>query len=297
MARPALAASRAVDILNFLTSHPSDVFTLSELVSRLGINVASAHAILRVLEHAGFVTRHPRHKTYGLGPSVVALGHAALERHRVIDVAREEMRRLGAELDLEVLATVRAGAEALAVARAGRFAGAGASLQVGQRVPLVPPFGPVFLAWEDEREVAAWLASAGSDVPAEALERQHHALSAMRERGYSVGLEMEVREQLGEVIAGLADEPRDGRLRGSVETLIGELGHEGYHLDGFELGRKHKVSVIAAPVFDAQGGVALALSLIGFRAELTTGEVERYGRRLLEACRGINRATWGRSGD
>ena len=57
MSRPALAATRAISILDFLAAHPDDAFTLSDLAARLGINVASAHALLTVLVEAGYLGR------------------------------------------------------------------------------------------------------------------------------------------------------------------------------------------------------------------------------------------------
>jgi hypothetical protein len=48
MARPALSATRAVAVLNFLAGHATEEFTLSDLASRLGINLSSAHSLLAV---------------------------------------------------------------------------------------------------------------------------------------------------------------------------------------------------------------------------------------------------------
>ena len=297
MGRPALSATRAIEMLNFLASHPVEVFTLSELATRLEINVASTHAVLGALEDSGYVIRHATHKTYGLGPAVVALGNAALERHRSIDVAREEMERLESQLGLEILATVRIGDAMVAVARTGRPAGSGASLQVGQRVPLRPPLGSIFVAWDSEAGIDRWLASSGSNASPE--ERRHHrdTLAPIRERGYSVGLEAPVRTQLGVVVAGLADEPHAAHLRASMNHLIADLGHGDYQLDAVERGRTYQVSLIAAPVFDAAGRVSLVLSLLGFRAGLTADEVQKHGDRLREAGLRVTRATGGRIRD
>ena len=120
MSRPALAASRALDILNFMAAHPTEAFSLSELVEHLGVNFASCHAILTVLTKDGFLERHPKHRTYSLGPALVAIGHAALESQPAIDIARDEARDLAQQLDLEVLLTARTGGDLIALARAGR---------------------------------------------------------------------------------------------------------------------------------------------------------------------------------
>src|SRR3954447_15383557 len=180
MARPALAATRAVAVLDFLAAHPTEPFTLSDLASRLEINVASAHAILGVLADAGYVVRHPRLRTYTLGPSVIALGSAALEYHAVVDVARDAARRLSEDVELEVAVTALAGDDIVFLARAGEHRARGIPIHVGHRVPLVPPLGAVFVAWRDD--------AAGYD---DAI------LAAVRERGYAIALEDDARRGLG----------------------------------------------------------------------------------------------------
>ena len=156
MSRPALAASRAIDILNFMAAHPTEAFSLSELVEHLQVNFASCHAILTVLTKDGFLERHPKHRTYSLGPALVAIGHAALESHPAIDIARDEARELAQQLDLEVLLTARTGTDLIALARAGRQVAPNAALPVGQRMPLVPPLGAPFMAWAPEAQLRTY---------------------------------------------------------------------------------------------------------------------------------------------
>jgi DNA-binding IclR family transcriptional regulator len=42
--------NRAVGVLDLLVTHPTERFTLSDLVRRTGISLGSAHAVLAVLE-------------------------------------------------------------------------------------------------------------------------------------------------------------------------------------------------------------------------------------------------------
>src|SRR5215469_14632907 len=109
MARAAPAASRAVSIVSFLTAHSSRGFTISELVNHLGLNIASAHATLAVLQDAGFVLRDPLHRTYVLGPALAATGFAALEQHPAVGAAVEQAEILAEELQAEVGVTAIAG--------------------------------------------------------------------------------------------------------------------------------------------------------------------------------------------
>jgi len=285
MARPALSATRAVAVLDFLAAHPSGAFTLSDLADRLGINRASAHALLAVLDEAGYVVRDPRLRTFALGPSVVALGNAALERHPAIDLARDGARELATAFGLEVAVTARAGDDIVFLARAGTRHARGIAVHVGQRVPLAPPLGSVFVAWGD---AGAWLAHA--EKPA----RLQSVLAGVRARGYSFALEAEARRGLATALDELADHPRDARLSELVTRYVADLGRRRYHSDDLEPSATYDVSMIAAPVFDGGGDVALAVTVTGFPSALTGAEVASYGQRLRDLGIVVTKQTGGR---
>ena len=88
MTQLAPAVVRAIRLVNFLVAHPAEVFTLSELCQRLDINRASALRVLGALVAAGYIERHPRHLTYTLGVTLVAVGQAAAVRHPAVRVAQ-----------------------------------------------------------------------------------------------------------------------------------------------------------------------------------------------------------------
>ena len=187
MPRPAPAARRAVQILELLTTHAVDALSLSEIARRLSLNVASTHTVLAVLEEAGYVVRHPTRRTYGLGPALVAAGDAALRRYPAIDAARDEIRRLSAELDVELLITAIAGTRIVALARAGRRHPLG--LEVGGSVPYAPPLGSVFAAWQPAEEITAWLARAEPGADAGDRDRYQASAGRVRRRGYFVAVD------------------------------------------------------------------------------------------------------------
>jgi len=280
LARPAPAASRAVAVLSLMTTHPAQVFTLSDLAERLGVNYASMHAVMSVLERAGFVSRHPSHKTYELGPAAIALGHAALDRNPYIDVARDEMRRLAGDLDLELLLVARVGDEMVAVAKAGRTMGSWVNMRVGQRISLKPPLGLAFVAWDADEELERWLAKAGPDATPEELSHYRRVVAAVRRQGYSVGLEGHERERLGGLLSVSEGEASVSGTSTSVQSAIEDLGHATYHVEKFEEGRAYDVAVLNAPIFDALGRPMLLMSMAGYRRQLMTEEVRAYGERL-----------------
>ncbi len=291
MARPALAASRAIDILSFMAARPTEAFSLSELVEHLQVNFASCHAILNVMTQEGLLERHPKHRTYSLGPALVAIGHAALESHPAIDIARDEARDLAQQLDLEVLLTARTGDDLIGLARAGRYVAPNAALRVGQRVPMIPPFGAPFMAWAPDAQVRRWLADAtGSAAIAPYLD----LLQIVRERGYAVTLRNPVQSQLGEVIAGLSDSPNETGLKRRMTSLLGELGIDVYHLGTADPSRAYDVGMLSAPIFNVHGHAAFTLSLLGFRDGLTAVEIQVYADRLMACCLSVTRRSNGR---
>ena len=88
MARRALSATRAADLLNYLAAHPGESLTYSELSRRLEVNLASMHSLLVALTECGYLAHHAAERTYSLGPALVALGDAALRQNPYLDTAR-----------------------------------------------------------------------------------------------------------------------------------------------------------------------------------------------------------------
>ncbi|MHB8669135.1 MAG: IclR family transcriptional regulator [Acidimicrobiales bacterium] len=294
MTRPALAATRAVALLDFLGSRPTESFTLSELSRRLGINPASMHAVLSALTGAGYLARHPSHKTYDLGPAVVALGHAAMERHAVVEVARDEMETLGEELGLECEASAVIGAEMVVVARSGRRVPDWRGPNVGQRVPLAAPMGEVFLAWSPPEEVDAWLRRGPTECTPAERDLFVRYLATVRERGWSVTLRARVDGDVGRRVARVVEASGLDLAPAILSTLLGEPGHEHHQLlTTSGRGPWHLVAV-SAPVHDPQGSVVLALAVLGFREALGAEEVARCGSRIRDAALAVTRATHGR---
>ena len=257
--RPSPSASRALAILDFLAAHPTESFTLSELARELEINVASTHAVLGAMTEAGYLVRHPSHKTYRLGPSTMAIGHAALVSHPVIGVARDQMQMLAEETGLECLAAAPFEMELVAVARFGPSSGHTPLIEVGQRLPLVPPLGTMYLAWSSPERIEAWLRRA-PDHSKQTTRHYRNVLESARTLGYSVGLSVE-----------------------GKQAAIGSVEGDPAVLD-IEPARHHRVSYIAASTFDERGDVSLVLALGAFGEPLTVEEIESFAHRLRDTA-------------
>jgi DNA-binding IclR family transcriptional regulator len=284
MARPNPAVERTVAILDFLAAHPDEPFTLSELARRLAITKATAHTMLNALADAGYLLRHPTQKTFTLGPALIAIGSAAASRRmEVVDYARDEMKRLADELQLQVMASAAMGEEIVMLARAGAAGPFRLTMDVGQRIPLVPPLGTVFVAWSPQEEIDRWLRRVGAGTPEAELDRYRAAVDVVRRRGWSLGLEAAV--------------PLHDALERDASGLLAELARGEYLLLELERAASYRLSHVAAPVFGPDGSVVLALTLIGFPGRLDADAVPELAERLVASALVVTKAIHGRAPD
>lgn len=293
MARPAPAAARAIQVLDLLVTHPGERFTLTELVRRTGMSLGSAHAVLAVLEASGHVTRHPTTKAYSLGPALVVAGVVALTHQPGIEAARQSMSPLAAELGSEVVLSARTTDEIIFVAVAGSPTPNGPAIREGERIPLVPPFGAVFMAYARPDEIEDWLARTPIG-DTRAVDRCRDALELVRARGFAVTESSDTQRMLGERAVGLTDAPGRSELRADIAELFAALAHDYDPVVDLEAERRFDIGMIAAPVLGADGSVIAALSATGFRGSLAAGAVLEAGRRVRDAAAVATRVAGGR---
>jgi DNA-binding IclR family transcriptional regulator len=290
MARPAPAVDRTVAVLNLLAAHPDTAFSLSEMCRRLDINKATAHAMLTALADSGFLLRNPRDKSYTLGPALIALGSAAAARRlELVEFARAPMQTLASDTGLQCVVSSAMGEEIVFLAVAGEVVPFGPHVRVGQRIPLAPPIGTVFMAWSLPDDVDTWLnrSTAGKPLAEPELERFRNGVRAVRRRGYSVGLEPDV---LGVRLGQSLDDHE------AVPPLLAELSHTSYLMDDFG-GSAHRIGHLAAPVFGPDERVAMVLTLYGFQKQLTSADIDALASRLTSTTREITFAVRGRHPD
>ena len=257
---------------------------------------ATGHAMVSALAAAGYLLRHPSDKTYSLGPALIALGNAAAVRQfEAVDFARDEMRALSESLGLQCVASAAIGDEIVLLASTGQVGPFGLRVQVGERLPLAPPFGTIFLAWAPGAEIDRWLRRLGPGAVEADLNRYRQALATVRHRGYLVSVEADARVKLGRVLAEL---DRNGinttDLRQVVDSLVAELGQEEYILAELEHSATYRLAHIGAPVFGPDGSVVLALTLIGFPGQLRADEVPGQAMRLCRSAARVTKALHGR---
>lgn len=287
MARPALSAERAIDILNFITNEPGHDFTLSELVQQLGVNIASCHAVLNALTKNGYLVRHPKHKTYTLGPALVAIGQASLERHPAIGMARDAASDLARETGLELVLNTRIGDEIVSLARYGQFHTSAVSMRVGQHVPLIPPLGAMVMAWSDEEDIKGWMQKLPHKITRAEKASYDKVMLSIRTHGYAIYLENPVTVQLGQVTQGLSTSGSLEDAQEQLTDLIDKLGVDSHYLLQPESGQEYDVNFISAPIFSPFGEVSYVMSMIGFKQAVSTEEIQKYAAMLTDRCRAI----------
>jgi DNA-binding IclR family transcriptional regulator len=297
MTRGSPSVDRVVSILTLLASAPERSFTLADIVRHTELSKATSHAVLASLVETRWLLRHPHGPSYRLGPGLIAMGEAARRGYPELPYALDVMRELGTEFGLECLASAVVGSDIVILGKSGAPVPLSVTAAIGQRVPLVPPLATVFFSWSDEAAVASafgtWSGEpgAGRRVPSALTDKYRKALTAVRQRGYAIGLENPVRERLGRT---LVSQLARGQLTAPEGAeIVAALAEEDYQLIDLAATERYWLSYVAAPIFDASGRVSLALTLVGFSSPLEADEVHRLGQRLRRAADSVTRAVHG----
>jgi DNA-binding IclR family transcriptional regulator len=288
MPRPALSASRSVDVIDFLAAFPGRSFTLSEIARAAKINVASCHAVLSALVERGYLTRRADQRTYVLGPALVAVGEAALASQPLVGRAKAAAQDLFDAFGAPVLLSAVVDQEILGIVSIPDAAGRSPGLRVGERMPLVAPVGAPFLAWSSEAAIEAWLDRAASPRNERLADEWRGMLAVTRRRGFQVTLRAQgphIAELMAEMASGRRLSNYKDEAIGAINALEGLAQPETLVPD--EL---YDIVLIAAPIFDQDGEAAFNLCLGGFADKVSGRAIIGYADRLMRACLQVMRA-------
>lgn len=285
--------SRVLRILNFMAERPTDTFTLSQLARELDLSLGSAHRVLSTMTQYRYLYRHPVHKTYSLGVALVAVGQAALETNRGIDMARVEAHALAAELQALCLVTTVVDDEVLFLAREGVPQSSNGLYRTGERRAYMPPFNLVRVAWAGKQEVDEYFRLAESYLDPDTVAFIRSVLPVVRARGYAMaanrsGLQQITHRDPLPLAHSSVSEPDTASRR-----LARELSREEIFLRDAEIPAEG-VAYIAAPVFSASGQVAFELTLTGLPTDLDEVSLKRYTNRLCATADLITNKTYGK---
>jgi DNA-binding IclR family transcriptional regulator len=287
------AVNRAIRVLDFLATHPAEQYTLSELSRRLMISKATAHGVLSTLVASGYVLRHARTQTYRLGPALVPLGSVTERALPAVERGRAQIRRLVEAYDVECSLSFATATEIVIIAHEGVPGPLGVTNQAGQRLPLIPPFGVVFLAWEPPERVDAWLLRLGRDAAPDTFARYRQALAAVRRRGWAFALRTDAHTRLSELYQTGPDEMHTPRAQAELAEVMAEFARSGY-LDEAPPGSEDvPLHYISAPVFGPDGAMVVAMNMVpGDR--FTAKDVPELGAALRRAAGEVTLTIHGR---
>ena len=291
---PSNPTTRVIDVLGFLAAHPTESFTLAEIARHLGLSNGSAHRILTTLAAAQFLARHPKQRTYSLGVAMVAIGQAAVEKHRGIDIARREITRLAVELQVQCTANAVVDDEILVLAKEGTAQSHLGLTRVGERRPLVPPVGICHVAWGGEAAIAAYVGKAGAHLGQAMREHLLATFPVVRQRGYAIAANGPSTDASRRATVLPIDQVRDAAYWASVFALVGQLTPGEVQLFDFGEVCANGFAYIAAPVFSPAGAVAFQLVISGLPRTLCAADAERYAERLCATAALITSETHGR---
>ncbi|CAJ1510932.1 IclR family transcriptional regulator [[Mycobacterium] burgundiense] len=295
MVRESPQTERILLLMDLLMAEPGRGRTLAEIARHLGTAKATCYPMVIALTRAGWLVRHPRHKTYQLGPALIPVGQAAAGAIDVVDHARDAMHALADAADVVCLGFVPSAAD-LVVAEiiqpaSGRRGSLG--LRLGDRVDFAPPLGAVAAAWLPDYQLGQWHARGERDlgIAAGILEGAYSsALQLIRERGYAVehlsrdgtGVAEVVQQQRGQhalSLQSLAAGPTLRELTGSphADSLLRDIHPE----------LSYRVVAISAAVFNAESAAALVLSLVDAPEPLAGDRVMELGEQIRDAAADI----------
>jgi DNA-binding IclR family transcriptional regulator len=288
LARPALSASRSLDVIDLLAAFPGRSFSLSEIAGATEINIASCHAILLALLERGYLARGSRQKTYSLGPTLAAVGESAIKAQPLIASSKAAARRLFNDLQIPVLLSGLSGNEVLGIVSIADATGRGPGLNAGQRVPLIPPAGAPFLAWSSDDAKEAWIASGVSEL--EVAQDWRVALDHIKRRGFQLNLRPPGHSgpspMMTEMALGVDISHHKDRLLNSMR----KLDYHPTEPEEIDPAVSYDVVLIASPIFGSTGEALFNLCLGGFTHLLSGAVVLQYADRLMHACLDVMRA-------
>ena len=257
----------------------------SDVARELQLTQATANAILKTLCDRRWLSRDPVDKTYAIGPEFILLAAQADAARALAHKARGVALDVTGDTGFATSITELVG-ESLAITALHATADVPNEL-LGDRFPYAPPFGVAFAAWGSAEERALWVRRA--TVGNGDLETRLHALlAATRDRGYHVDHATPAMLQMTQIAGTLHGADPTPAMRRILEELLIEM-MDSSPATATTADDDALVTTIAVPVLDRRGRVALNLSLHPIRP-LSPRQVERLGRRLLNATAAINAA-------
>ncbi len=292
---PSPAVSRAAEVLVHLARHPTSSFTVSELARAMGAPRATCDAVLLALAAEDFVVRRNDDLRYELGPACIMLGDAARVANTALSAAVAEAERLARQTSTCVALATRGSADTRVSDVFDFGPPFGIRTRVGQSIPLVAPFGAVFIVWDDDATVERWLNDPSPPLTEAELAHYRRALAGIRRQGYSITTVVDRRPDLVAALDTLRVSPETQEAQRLRDEAMLEFSHSEYLQVDVAPGASLRVSQLSAPVFDRSATVAAVMIVLGPTYELSAAEIETIGEQLKESAATATRQAGGRA--
>jgi DNA-binding IclR family transcriptional regulator len=291
MERRSNPTRRVTSILGLLAAESPKPLTLSVIAKTLGLSLSTSLGILNELREVGYVERHEESKGYTLGAGVLELGQAARQSKPALGVARSEMLRLHADFGKVCTVATAVGGQVVVLDRVGDAENVGQLGTAGSRYPFDAPVGLMFVAWERDDVVEAWLDRAPIELEQSRLRRMRAVITACRQTGYLVERMTEVDVRLHRMLRLVEREPQ--AVSQAFATAAAIFGERDYLVQELSRGTHASVSVICAPAFDVDGRSHLILSMYVLDEHIPVRATREMAARLRAACDAVTRAEQG----
>lgn len=276
---------RVVDIIELLCERRGTRTRLSDIVHALGLNQATAYAILKELGETGWVVRDPADKTFSVGAALVRLAGRIDRSPSIAHAARAAASAAATDSGYAASVSERVGDSLVITAFiAGHDDQWSAS--AGDRLPFAAPFGPAYAAWEPADERRAWIERSGVKSPAFEARLEDH-LAETHNQGFSVErLNPEIASAIP-VMTKLQTDALSDSMRDHLNEILLEI--TGTTKNSTKPGSRHRqyVGAITAPILNQLGRATHNICVHPFTA-LSSRNVEQIGRHLRQAARAID---------
>lgn len=216
--------------------------------------------------------------------SVVMGAHDGLTDKIVLaDRVRDEVEQLARATKTEV--QVFAGTEdSLVLVTSATPNSIAMPSRVGIRLPLVPPAGRLFVAWEDRDAIEVWYSRSPHPLDAAHIDAMDLELEHAREYGWIPTMHSEALDDVWLTVGKIAEL---GQTPGLVRNLDRAVTSLGSHSDPADITAETagNVQALSAPVFGADGKVALMLTVIGITQGSSLEQVMQIKKELVAAAR------------
>ena len=241
-------------------SNASGALMLRDLAAAAGMSAAKAHRYLVSFQRMGLVIQDAVSTRYDLGPAALRLGLASLSRMDAVKLARERMAELLAKTG-HVLAIAVWGNQGPTMVH---------WVEAMQTVPVTLRLGDVMplLTSATGRCFAAFMGKEGRDAQ-RIMPMIREELARLKKLPAGGPTLSDVPQTLAEVEAVLAETRQQGQARVVHSLLPGVAG-------------------FCAPVFDAQGRLAMGIVVLGSVATLDTRWTSAPAQALLNCARQLS---------